>query len=97
MQWNKHFAWVWAAAGLFAVTSTLGACEPKAGPRTRGEGSNHSTPRTGRDQGVTFLEGMGPSVEGLAAKPRRVTLTKEPRQYTIAASRVSNAKPVGGC
>lgn len=33
MQWNKRFAWAWVAAGLFAVSGLLGACEPeKSGP-----------------------------------------------------------------
>jgi hypothetical protein len=28
MQRHKHFAWAWAAAGLFAVSGLLGACDP---------------------------------------------------------------------
>ncbi len=86
MQWNKRLAWVWAAAGLFAVTSMLGACDSEAGPQTMGEGANHSIPHAGDVEGVTFLVGMGPGVGGNELKPLRVD-----------DSRVSNAKRVGGC
>ncbi|QSQ22829.1 hypothetical protein JY651_48360 [Pyxidicoccus parkwayensis] len=48
------------------------------------------------DEKVTFLVGMGPTADGFELKSPEVTLTTEPKQYTIDVSRVRYRKVVGG-
>jgi hypothetical protein len=45
MQWNKRLAWAWAAAGLFAVTSMLGACDSLVSMGPTVEGVEPKPPR----------------------------------------------------
>ena len=48
------------------------------------------------DEKVSFLVGMGPTIDGFELKLADVALTTEPKQYTIDVSRVRYRKVVGG-
>lgn len=48
------------------------------------------------DEKVTFLVGMGATADGFELKTQELTLTTEPKQYTIDVSRVRYRKVVGG-
>ncbi|HYO71710.1 MAG TPA: hypothetical protein VEU33_37095 [Archangium sp.] len=49
-----------------------------------------------RDEPGTFLVCMGATPGGFELKWEEVPLTREPKQYTIGRSRVTDGKVVGG-